>query len=92
VGDLAGQALTAIDEFLAEFHISNPRPVAPMTLSQRECQVLSLLARGETNQGVATRLVISERTVERHLSNIYTKLGVRGRAEAAAWAVRSGLV
>jgi DNA-binding CsgD family transcriptional regulator len=92
VGDLTEQALNAIDEFLAEFEIRDCKRPPAATLSKRECQVLALLARGQTNHGVATRLVISERTVERHLSNVYTKLGVRGRAEAAAWAVRSGLV
>jgi DNA-binding CsgD family transcriptional regulator len=92
VGDLTEQALSAIDEFLAEFVGRDRKQPPRQLLSEREAQVLCLLARGETNHGVATELVISERTVERHLSNVYTKLGVRGRAEAAAWAVRSGLV
>jgi DNA-binding CsgD family transcriptional regulator len=55
-------------------------------LTQRECEVLELVADGCTNAEVAERLVLSVRTVERHLLNSYTKLGVRGRAEAtAAW-------
>jgi DNA-binding CsgD family transcriptional regulator len=60
-------------------------------LSRREREVLGLLSGGATNKEIAARLVISLNTVERHLANIYTKLGVRGRAEAAAYAVRTGL-
>ncbi len=58
-------------------------------LSKREREVLDHVARGGTNKEIAASLVISLNTVERHLANIYTKLGVRGRAEAAAYAVRN---
>lgn len=58
-------------------------------LSAREAEVLDLVAAGCTNAEVAERLVLSVRTVERHLLNAYAKLGVRGRAAAAAR--RSGL-
>jgi pimeloyl-ACP methyl ester carboxylesterase/DNA-binding CsgD family transcriptional regulator len=54
-------------------------------LSARETEVLRLVAAGCTNAAVAERLVLSVRTVERHLLNIYTKLGIRGRTEAAAY-------
>jgi DNA-binding CsgD family transcriptional regulator len=60
-------------------------------LSRREREVLALVSEGASNKDVAARLVISINTVERHLANIYAKLGVRGRADAAAYAVRSGL-
>ena len=60
-------------------------------LSRREREVISLLATGATNKEIAARLVVSINTVERHLLHIYTKLGVRGRGDAAAFAVRSGL-
>lgn len=53
-------------------------------LSAREAEVLDLVAAGCTNAEVAARLVLSVRTVERHLLNAYTKLGVRGRAAATA--------
>jgi DNA-binding NarL/FixJ family response regulator len=55
-------------------------------LTERESEVLQLVTEGCTNAEAADRLVLSVRTVERHLLNAYTKLGVRGRAEAtAAW-------
>ena len=61
-------------------------------LSRREAEVLRLLATGLRNREIADRLVISERTVERHVSNIYRKLDVRGKADATAWALRAGLI
>ena len=60
-------------------------------LSPREREVLALVSKGASNKDIASTLVISLNTVERHLANIYTKLGIRGRAEAAAYAVRAGL-
>jgi ATP/maltotriose-dependent transcriptional regulator MalT len=72
-------------------------PLAPgatpqTTLSMREGEVLALLAHGLTNRAIAARLVISEKTAEHHVRQILAKLGLRGRAEAAAYAVRQGLV
>lgn len=64
----------------------------PSGLSPRELQVLSLLANGASNRSIATELGISERTVERHVSNIFDKLAVASRTEAAAYALRNGLV
>ena len=63
-------------------------------LTSRESEVLALLARGESNQEIAAGLVLSVRTVERHISNIYQKLGLDGRTArtaAAAYAHRSAL-
>jgi DNA-binding CsgD family transcriptional regulator len=65
-------------------------PVAQ--LSAREREVLIALADGLTNVQLANRLFISERTANRHLSNIYTKLGVRNRTSAARIAIEAGLV
>ncbi len=48
--------------------------------------MLALLTRGLTNQEIASQLSISVHTVERHITNLYTKLGVRSRTEAAHWA------
>ncbi len=61
-------------------------------LSIRELEVLRLVARGSTNREVAKELVVSEHTVARHLSNIYTKLGVGSRSAAAAWAYERALL
>ena len=55
-------------------------------LTDRESQVLELVARGKTNMAIAQELFVSNRTVERHLSNIFTKLGVSTRTAAAAYA------
>ncbi len=56
-----------------------------------EREVLGWVARGETNAEIAHRLGVTIHTIERHLVNIYRKIDVRGRAEAAAYAVREGL-
>ncbi|MPZ63453.1 MAG: DNA-binding response regulator [Propionibacteriales bacterium] len=65
---------------------------APGGLTPREVEVLRLVATGATNREVADRLIISEKTVARHLSNIFTKLGVTSRAAATAYAYRHELV
>jgi DNA-binding CsgD family transcriptional regulator len=61
-------------------------------LTARELQVLRLVAAGATNKAIAADLFISERTVDRHLSNIYAKLGVSSRAAATAHAYQHGLI
>jgi DNA-binding NarL/FixJ family response regulator len=59
-------------------------------LSERETEVLGFLAQGLTNKDIAQTLFLSVRTVEAHLRNIFGKLGVRSRTEAALWATRHG--
>ncbi len=61
-------------------------------LSPRELEVLRLLATGATNRAIAEKLVLSERTVDRHVSNIFGKLGVSSRAAATAYAFERQLV
>lgn len=61
-------------------------------LTQREVQVLSLIATGKTNRAIATELVISEKTVASHVSHIFTKLGLTSRAAATAYAYEHDLV
>jgi non-specific serine/threonine protein kinase len=68
-----------------------PPAMVPDGLTARETEVLQLLARGRTNQEIAADLVISLRTVERHLTNVYTKIGARNRADATAYALTHGL-
>jgi ATP/maltotriose-dependent transcriptional regulator MalT len=65
---------------------------SPGSLSERERQVLRLLAAGRTNREIANELFISERTVDRHVSNIFDKVGVSTRTGAAAWAFQHHLV
>jgi ATP/maltotriose-dependent transcriptional regulator MalT len=69
---------------------TSPQPVG--SLSEREAQVLRLLAAGKTNRGIAEELFISEKTVARHVSNIFDKLGVSSRAAATAWAYQRNLI
>ena len=66
-------------------------PATPGGLTHREAEVLRLLAGGRTNAQIADELVISAKTVARHLSNIFTKLDVGTRTAAAAWAHEHGL-
>jgi DNA-binding CsgD family transcriptional regulator len=61
-------------------------------LTARECEVLALVAQGHTNRRIATILFLSEKTVARHLSNIFTKIDVNSRAAATAYAYEHGLV
>ena len=61
-------------------------------LSDRELEVLALIAKGETNRGAAARLFISEATVKTHLLHIYAKLDVNDRAAAVATAFERGLL
>lgn len=82
--DVAGRALAA----LARGETIGERLIEP--LSDREVDVLRLLAHGLTNKDIAQTLFISVRTVEAHLRNIYGKLGARSRTEAALWAVKHG--
>ncbi len=63
----------------------------PAGLTAREAEVLSLVASGQTNREIAATLHLSERTVARHLSNIFTKVGVTSRTAAAGFAYESGL-
>lgn len=67
-------------------------PESPETLTERETEVLRLLATGLANKEIARSLTIGEKTVKTHVSNILSKLGVPSRTQAALYAVRIGLV
>jgi ATP/maltotriose-dependent transcriptional regulator MalT len=72
--------------------VQAPSPVRSL-LTPREREVLRLLAAGASNDAIASQLVVSVRTVERHVENIYDKIGVSGRtarAAATAWALANG--
>ena len=75
-----------------QFRSPGPGAPAPGTLSQRELEVLELVAAGSTNREAAARLFISEATIKSHLLNIYGKLGVSDRAAAVAEAYNRGLL
>jgi len=66
------------------------RPESPLT--PREMEILQLLARGLDNAAIAEQLVITKRTAQNHISNIYGKLGVDSRTEAMLYAIRRGWV
>ena len=81
--------LDALESFVRE--LPGPEQVIG-GLSPREIEVLRLVAEGKSNRAIAEALVISERTVINHLSNIFTKTGAENRASATAYAFRHGLV
>jgi predicted ATPase/DNA-binding CsgD family transcriptional regulator len=67
-------------------------PALPDGLTARELEVLQLVAAGRTNKEIASELVLSPATVQRHTVNLYRKIGARGRADATAYAYRHALV
>jgi two-component system, NarL family, response regulator LiaR len=67
-------------------------PESPEVLTERETEVLRLLAQGQANKEIARTLTIGEKTVKTHVSNILAKLGVPSRTQAALYAARIGLV
>jgi DNA-binding NarL/FixJ family response regulator len=67
-------------------------PESPEPLSDRETEVLRLLAQGHSNKEIAVSLTLSDKTVKTHVSNILGKLGVPSRTQAALYAVRVGIV
>ena len=88
--DAAGQVfhqLGAAPDLARIAELNRKRPTGdPSGLSPREIEVLRLVAAGKTNHAIAAELFLSEKTVARHLSNIFTKLGVGSRTAAAAYA------
>ncbi len=80
--------------------LPSPRPLSPERttkqayggLTSREREVAALIALGKTNRAIAEQLVLSERTVEGHVTNILTKLNCTTRTQIATWAVEKRLV
>jgi DNA-binding NarL/FixJ family response regulator len=67
-------------------------PSDPDRLSEREVEVLRLVARGHTNQQIADELILSHKTVARHMSNVFVKIDVDNRAAATAYVFERGLL
>ena len=83
----------ALKTYPADPHAPAQVPVAPGSgLTTRELEVRRLIARGQSNKEVAAELVLSVRTVERHITNLYGKIDARGKADATAYAIHHGLV
>ena len=90
----AGQAMStdeALAYALSDEKTSHATGSSAGLLTARETEVLRLIADGRTNTDIANELVLSVRTVERHIANIYAKIGARGRADATAYALRHGV-
>jgi DNA-binding NarL/FixJ family response regulator len=90
----SGEAIFGPDvarRLMAYFATAPVRAPAFPDLSERELEVLELIARGMSNQQIVDRLVISPKTVRNHISNIFSKLQVRDRAEAVVRAREAGL-
>lgn len=71
--------------------VRTPEPAAAAELTERENDVLRLIAQGKANKEIAQDLVIGEKTVKTHVSNILMKLGVQSRTQAALYAAQNGL-
>ncbi|GAA3109157.1 response regulator [Streptosporangium carneum] len=89
-----GQVLLAAEA--AEAMLSGPAPAPEATghvtpLTEREREVLTLIASGRSNREIARELSVAEKTVKTHVSNVLMKLGVQDRTQAALYAVRHGL-
>ncbi|MFI1419260.1 response regulator [Streptomyces sp. NPDC020731] len=96
----AGDALLApgiTRRLIAEFSRLDARPRTPLRqrvgeLTERETEVLALIAQGLSNAEIAVRLVVAEQTVKTHVGRILVKLGLRDRTQAAVFAYESGLI
>lgn len=89
-GRLDGEAVAAM--LSAAGHRAARRQAGPAGLTDREVEVLRLLARGLSNKEIGERLVISRKTASHHVEHIYTKTGTTNRALASLFAARHGLI
>src|SRR5262249_21456813 len=85
----AKPALARADALIAQLAPGQPAlPAYPDSLTTREVEVLRLIAQGRSNREIATPLFISTRTVNRHIENLYRKIGAHSKADATAYALR----
>jgi len=71
---------------------SSAEPLNIPSLTEQEIRILTLIAEGLTNADIAEVLTVSQNTVKTHVHNVFVKLGVSDRTQAAIWAIRRGLV
>jgi DNA-binding NarL/FixJ family response regulator len=88
----AALELSKVEALLAPDVRDSAKPLTDRELEDRELEVLKLVASGLTNRRIAQKLNISEKTVARHVSNIFTKLDLYSRTAAAAYAYNHNLV
>jgi len=81
-----------VDELVQAVRAGTVEAGAPMPLTAREVEVVRLVAEGKTNRAIAGELYLSEKTVDRHLSNVFAKLGISSRAAATAYAYEHTLI
>jgi DNA-binding CsgD family transcriptional regulator len=95
---LADDLEPSLESMLRHIHEATDLPsdatehATPLPLTRREAEVLGLLAQGLTNKKIAGIMWLSDRTVERHISAVYRKIGVARRSEATAFALRHGVI
>ena len=75
----------------AENESRSGKRTSPADLTSRELEILQWVLAGKTNKAIAYEIQISEKTVEFHLDNIYSKLGARSRLMASIWALQQGI-
>jgi NarL family two-component system response regulator LiaR len=78
-------------KLMQDIQSQDSKPAADNALTEREIEILQLVALGKTNQEIADDLVLSERTVRTHITNILAKLGLSNRTQAALYALREGI-
>jgi len=88
----AATDVARVDELRKALPAKGMSPKGAGQLTGRELEVLRLVATGKTNRAIADALRLSEKTVARHVSNIFTKLGLSSRAAATAYAYRNRLL
>jgi DNA-binding NarL/FixJ family response regulator len=87
----AARGQAHIDPQIAMTVAASARGAAQTILSERETEVVALVARGLSNQEIADTLFISERTARTHVSHVISKLGLTSRIQVALWAIREGI-
>jgi len=88
---VGGAAHAPVGAPVGDAEVPPPSCVSAGGLSRRESEVLALLALGHSNRDIAQALFLSPRTVQRHVANLYLKIGAHSRAEATAYAIDHGL-